>query len=168
MISVMSNNSVNDEILKKIIYLMLADDSADAPADSVKWAKNLFRSRAAAAVEPKKSLVSRVLAVLQIDLSGAQPAFGERSATASQVHQMFFQAGENGVDLRISKTETGLNVQGQVLGEGFANYVAKLGEFEAIASELSEFRFTEIPDGKYDLIIEAKGKEIVIEGLELN
>jgi hypothetical protein len=169
MILAMSNNS-NDELLKKIVYLMQTDDSADAPADSVKWAKNLFRSRVAV-VEPKKSLVQKVLAVLQMDLSGGgQPAFGERSASAltSPARQMFFQAGENGIDLRISQTVSGLSVQGQILGEGFANCAAKLGGFAAETSELSEFNFTEVPAGRYDLIFQTVEKEIIIEGLELN
>lgn len=164
MILAMSNNS-NDELINKIIHLMQTDDSADAPADSVKWAKNIFRTRAA---EPKKSLVQKVLAVLQMDLSGAQPAFGERSASASQTRQMLFQAGDNSIDLRISKSEKGLLVQGQILGEGFAGASARLGDGEAPVNELSEFKFTEIPNGKYDLVLRAAEREIVIAGLELN
>jgi len=164
MILAMSNNS-NDELINKIIHLMQTDDSADAPADSVKWAKNIFRTRA---VEPKKSLVQKVLAVLQMDLSGAQPAFGERSGSASQTRQMLFQAGDNSIDLRISKGEKGLLVQGQILGEGFADCTVRLGDFQAEANELSEFKFTEIPNGKYDLVLQTAEREIVIAGLELN
>lgn len=165
MILAMSNNS-NDELINKIIHLMQTDESADAPADSVKWAKNIFRARAA---EPKKSLVRKILAVLQMDLSGAQPAFGERSAsTLSQTRQMLFQAGENAVDLRISEEEDGFAVQGQILGEGFANCIAKLGDFEAKANDLSEFGFAQIPAGKYDLVLRAADREIEIAGLELS
>jgi hypothetical protein len=164
MIPAMSNNS-NDELINKIIHLMQTDDSVDAPADSVKWAKNIFRTRA---IEPKKSLVQKILGVLQMDLSGAQPAFGERSASVSPTRQMLFQAGDHSVDLRISKGENGLLVQGQILGEGFADAVAKLGGFQAATNELSEFKFTEIPGGKYDLILQTADREIVIAGLELN
>jgi hypothetical protein len=164
MILAMSNNS-NDEIINKIIHLMQTDESADAPADSVKWAKNIFRARAA---EPKKSLVQKILAVLQMDLSGAQPAFGERSATLSQTRQMLFQAGDNAVDLRISEEEGGFTVQGQILGEGFADCIAKLGDFEVKTTGLSEFRFTQIPGGRYDLVLQTADREIEIAGLELN
>jgi hypothetical protein len=164
MILAMSNNS-NDELINKIIYLMQTDKSADAPADSVKWAKNIFRTRQA---EPKKSLVQKIIAVLQMDLSGAQGAFGERSATLSQTRQMLFQAGDNAVDLRISEDENGFEVQGQILGEGFANGIAKLGDFQAKANELSEFKFTAIPGGKYDLTLQTVDREIEIAGLELN
>ena len=158
----MSNNS-NDELFNKIIHLMQTDDSADAPADSVKWAKNIFRTRVA---EPKKSLVQKIIAVLQMDLSGAQPAFGERSATLSQTRQMLFQAGENGIDLRITEAENGFEVEGQVLGEGFPNCTAKLGDFQAKANQLSEFRFSGVPGGKYDLVLQTADKEIEIAGLE--
>jgi len=143
---------------------MQTDDSVNAPADSVKWAKNIFRTRAA---EPKKSLVQKVLAVLQMDLSGAQPVFGERSASASQTRQMLFQAGDNSIDLRISKSEKGSFVRGQILGEGFAGGIARLGDFQAEANELSEFKFTEIPNGRYDLVLQANEREITIAGLEL-
>src|SRR5829696_5998646 len=106
MILAMSNNS-NDELINKIIHLMQRDESADAPADSIKWAKNIFRTRQA---EPKKSLVQKIIAVLQMDLSGAQAAFGERSATLSQTRQMLFQGGDNAIDLRISEDENGFEV----------------------------------------------------------
>lgn len=155
MILAMSNNS-NDELTDKIIRLMQTDDSMDAPADSIKWAKNIFRTRAAA--EPKKSLVQKILAVLQVDLSGAQPAFGERSATLSQTRQMLFQAGDNAVDLRISEGENGFELHGQILGEGFAGCVVKFGDLETRANQQSEFKLTGATSGKYDLILRTADK----------
>jgi hypothetical protein len=160
-----SSNNSNDELINKIVRLMQTDDSADAPADSIKWAKNIFRTRAA---EPKKSLVQKVLAVLQMDLSSVQPAFGERSATLSQMRQMLFQAGDDAIDLRITEEENGFDVQGQILGEGFANCIVRLGDFQTSANELSEFKFTAISNGKYDLVLRTEDKEIEIAGLELN
>ncbi len=160
----MSKNSTNDELIDKIVRLMRTDDAADAPADAVKWAKNIFRTRGA---QRKKTLVQKVLAVLQVDLSGGEAAFGERSA-ASQARQMFFRAGENAIDLRITKTESGLNLQGQILGAGFAGCAVKLGEFETIANRLCEFSFSGIPSGKYDLILLADEREITATNLELN
>ena len=100
MLLAMSINNSEKQILEEIINLMMKDDSADAPEDAVKWSKNLFRTRAAA--EPKKSLVQKVLAILQMDLAPNKAAFGERSAGTAQERQMLFQAGEsNAVDLRI-------------------------------------------------------------------
>jgi len=162
----MNNKNSQEDFLNKIVYLMQADKSEDAPQDSVKWAKNIFRSRV---TEPKKSLARKVLAVLQMDLSPNKAAFGERSASASQSRQMLFTAGENGIDLRITETEKGfLSIQGQLLGESFAGCTVKFGEFETRANELSEFKFREIPAGNYDLIFETDETEIVVRNLELN
>lgn len=152
----------NENLINKIVSLMETDSSADAPQDAIKWAKNIFRTRA---VEPKQSLMQKVLAVLQMDLSPNKAAFGERSASAGQSRQMLFQAGEISIDLRIAETEKGFNLRGQILGEGFANCTVKVGEFETKLNDLSEFSFTEIPSGKYDLTLQTDGKEIVIENL---
>ncbi len=161
-INVMSKN--NEQEINRIIYLMQRDKSVDAPTDAIRWAKNIFLTRA---VEPKKSVLEKVLAVLQMDLSPNRAAFGERSASASQARQMLFQAGENALDIRIAKTEKGFNLHGQILGAGFANCPVKLGEFEATANELGEFKLAKIPSGIYNLSVQKGEKEIVVEDLEL-
>src|ERR1044072_3629671 len=85
-------------LFNKAIAVMRADNSADAPADSIKWAKNLFRTRMTA---PRQTVAQKILAVLQMDLSQMSPAFGERSASSAVgAAQMLFQAGENSVDRR--------------------------------------------------------------------
>lgn len=160
----MNKDKSNEELINKIVYLMQRDESVDASPDLVKWAKNLFRTRIA---EPKKSVIERVFAVLQMDLSPGKAAFGERSASAAQVRQMFFDAGENGVDLRISESEKGFDINGQILGGDFANCTVKLGETETRAGELGEFKFTKIKPGKYDLIFRSGEREIFIQGLDL-
>lgn len=162
--SLMSKN--NERTIEKIIYLMQTDQSVDAPEDSVRWAKNIFRARAA---EPEKNLIEKVLAVLQLDLSGAKPAFGERSGAAAKTRQMLFKAGENNsIDLRINAGKNNFTLHGQILGEGFTNCTIKLGEFETRTNDMSEFKFNDIRGGKYDLILQTGTREIVIENLELN
>lgn len=161
----MNDKKSQEDFLNKIVYLMQTDEAEDAPQDSVKWAKNIFRARIQ---EPKKSFARKVLAVLQMDLSPNKAAFGERSASASQARQMLFTAGENAIDLRISETEKGLlDVQGQILGESFANCAVSLGEFETRANELSEFKFSEVSAGNYDLIFKTDEAEMIIENLSL-
>ena len=162
----MNNKNSNEDFLNKIVYLMQTDRSEDAPQDSVKWAKNIFRARRA---EPKKSFAQKILAVLQMDLSPDKAAFGERSASPVQARQMLFSAGENSVDLRITKNESGsLTIHGQILGEDFSNSVVKLGAFETTANELSEFIFTDMPAANYDLVFQTAETEIVIENLNLD
>lgn len=161
----MNKENSEEQTIAKVISLMQTDDSVDAPQDSIKWAKDIFRARAA---EPKKSAVKRFLAVLQMDLPPGEAAFGERSASASQARQMLFQAGENAIDLRISRGEKGFSLHGQVLGEGFENCTVKLGRFETTADELGEFRFNRVPKGIYDLTLQTGDGEIVIENLDIN
>jgi hypothetical protein len=158
----MSEN--NDWAINKIIHLMQTDESVDAPASAVRWSKNIFRARA---VEPKKSVLERIFAILQMDLPPAEAVFGERSAAASQARQMLFQAGENALDIRIAKTGHGFNLHGQILGRGFANGTVKLGDFETAVNEIGEFRLKEIPGGIYNLIVQGSEKEIVVRDLEL-
>jgi len=154
--------------IEHIIQRMLADKSADAPVDAIKYAKNLYRTRA---VEPKASIIQRVLAVMQVDLAPNRAAFGERSASASQARQMLFDAGENAVDLRVTAVTDGFDIRGQILGEGFEN-----GEIEIVNSEISvkvkidktsAFKVPGLPAGKYSLTVRGKNAEIVLEQLEL-
>jgi hypothetical protein len=152
--------NTNDNLIEKIVYLMEKDKSFDAPKDAIQWSKNIFKTRA---IEPKKSFISKVFAVLKLDLAGGQPVFGERSGSASSLRQMLFQAGENSVDLRLSNGE----LKGQILGEGFGNAEVKLGEFVTMTNELSEFKFSNVPTGKYDLVLKSGEREVVIEGLEV-
>jgi hypothetical protein len=163
----MKNN--NEDLLNKIVHLMETDDSADAPKDSIAWTKNLFLSRAA---QPKRSIVQKVLAVLQMDLSPDKAAFGERSASsASDVRQMLFGAGEHQIDLRIAKANKAFTVAGQILGEDFAGAEIALftggKKFTAKTNELGEFRFENISKDKYTLSLTFKDKEIVIEDIEI-
>jgi hypothetical protein len=164
MLIAMSINNSEKQILNEIITLMQRDESTDAPQNAIQWSKNLFRTRAA---QPAKSFVQRILAVLQMDLSPNQAAFGERSAGTGEARQMLFEAGENKIDLRIKEDEKDFSIKGQILGEGFANSTIKLGGFETKTNELSEFSFTGVPHGKYDLTLQSNETEITIENLEI-
>ena len=147
---------------------MRRDESVDAPADSIKWASNLFRTRA---TQPKQSIVKRLSAILQMDLAPNKAAFGERSATASQVRQMLFRADESAVDLRIEPAKKGFSVHGQILGEGFAAVTVILSDdtntFRTITSGTSEFRFDNVPAGRYELLIQSEAIEISLKAIDI-
>lgn len=159
----------NEDLINKITHLMQSDDSADAPEDAVRWSKNLFRSRA---VKPKKSVVERMLAVLQIDLAPDKAAFGERSASVARARQMLFGAGANQIDLRIAPMNKAFRVTGQVLGAGFEGAEVKISDaektFTAKSNELSEFVFEKISKGTYTLTLQIRGKEIVIKNIVID
>ena len=160
--NLMSKN--NDQTIAEIIRLMQTDKSIDAPTNAIRWSKNIFRARV---VEPKKSVLEKVLAVLQMDLSPNKAAFGERSASSGQARQMLFQAGETSIDLRIKQEENGFSLHGQILGKGFADSTIKLGDFETKANELAEFKLANIQGGIYNLSVQSGEKEIVVQDLEL-
>ena len=148
---------------------MQRDDSVDAPADSIRWASNLFRTRAA---ESKPSLIKKLVAVLQMEIAPNKPAFGERSASTASIRQILYRADENAVDLRIEKVKKGFTVRGQVLGDGFAGAKATLSDdvktFETTANESSEFRFDEIPSGSYRLTVHGSKVEIELKGVDIS
>ncbi|HSI88970.1 MAG TPA: hypothetical protein VK918_07925, partial [Pyrinomonadaceae bacterium] len=82
------------ENIKKIAELMERDGSVDAPQDSIKWAKNIFRSRMPSTAP---SALRRIVALLHVDLLPGRQAFGERSAGATKARQMLFQAEDAAV-----------------------------------------------------------------------
>jgi hypothetical protein len=159
-------NSKDNKRLDEIVRLMEQDDSTDAPADSVKWAKNLYRTRFA-----KPSLVKRLVASLQIDLAPDKAAFGERSAGSGTARQMLFNAGENAIDLRITEVGGRVSIQGQMLGEGFngGGMAVSGSEFETSVKldEMGQFRIGNVTKGVYTLTFRSEEREIVIEEFEV-
>jgi hypothetical protein len=151
-----------------IIQRMLTDRSADAPADVLQYAKNLYRTRA---VSSKASIVERIMAVMQVDLAPNRAAFGERSAAGAQARQMLFDAGENAVDLRVTAVNNGFDLRGQILGEGFEGGEIEIANSESSVKEkidkTSGFKVSGLPAGKYGLTIRGENAEIVLEELEL-
>lgn len=159
--------SERDDNIKRIISLMQRDDSVDAPPEAIRWAKNLFRTgRAAAPQKSSGTLVERIRAVLRIDLAAGRPAPGERSA-AADVRQMFFEAGPNSIDLRISKAEDGFRISGQILGDEVEEAVVRFGDFTVRTNDLGEFDLGIVPPGRYDLTVSSATREILIEEIEL-
>lgn len=157
-----------ENLINRIIYLMQKDDSTDAPADSVRWVKNLFRSYPATS---QKSLVQKILAVLQVDFEPHRTIPGERSATASPERQMLFTAGNYQVDLRITKTKKVFSLKGQILGEGFAEVTVQLQgagkKFTTETNKICEFAFENIEKGVYDLKVLGNNQEIIVEKIEI-
>lgn len=154
--------------LQNILDLMQRDDSVDAPADSIRWASNLFRTRAA---EPSQSFVKKIAAILQMDIAPGKPAFGERSVSESKVRQMLFRADDNAIDLRIEPSKKGFTLRGQVLGTGFADATVTLTDDsktqETRMSETNEFQFDNVAGGRYELVIRSEIMEVSLKALDI-
>lgn len=154
--------------ITKILDLMAADNSFDAPADSVKWAQNLFAGRA---LDRKPSVLQKIKAALSVELAPGRPAFGERSAAASMVRQLLFNAEDNGIDIRLSKSRKTFELRGQILGGDFeganVNLCGEKISLDTIVDESLEFKFSKLPAGIFSLTIQTKDKQIVIDTLEI-
>lgn len=152
--------------LDQIIKLMETDDSVDAPTDSITWAKNLYRTR-----ERKPSLITRLVASLQMDLQPGKAAFGERSGSTGMARQMLFNAGEHAIELRVIPENSKSRIQGQVLGEGFAGAELRLSNSDlfqkTMLGEMSEFEIFDVSKGFYTLTLRSADKEIVIEDVDI-
>jgi hypothetical protein len=160
--------SESDEIiLEHIIQRMRTDQSVDAPDAALQYARDLYRARL---MHPKKGPFRRLVATLAADLRNGVPAFGERSTEVATARQLLFEAEENAIDLRISVGQSGFDLRGQVLGDGFAvGEVEIVGpgiRAETVLHDFSTFTFMSLPAGEYNLLI--KGKTVVISLVSLN
>lgn len=158
-----------EQRLEHMIRRMQTDTAVDAPADTINYVKNLYRTRMTA---PAKSVLERVMAVLRVDLAPNRAAFGERSTGDGQARQMLFDSGDNAVDLRIKATDKGFELRGQVLGSGFEKgEIEVLGPQNMIRAELSEasqFDLTGLPSGDYSISVKGSDKELFIDQLILS
>jgi len=158
-------NNAHEQKLEHIISRMQADRSVDAPADALKYVKNLFKTRA-----PEPSLMTRIVAVLKVDLAPNRAAFGERSG-GGEARQMLFESGDNAVDIRIAVVDGGFDIRGQILGDGFASGDAGVENSgfstSSVIDDIGGFRLSSIPAGEYSLTLRDGKSEIVIEGLKL-
>lgn len=161
-------SSLLEQRLDKIVSLMRSDRSADAPADAIKYAKGLMRSRISAA-EP--GIVERIVAVLKMHLEPGKPAFGERSASAASARQMLFDAGIYAVDIRITKTGTSYELRGQIIGGETAGGETTSAEIrltkrtktlQTRTDEFGGFRFEKLSAGDCEIAVVLDGKELVI------
>jgi hypothetical protein len=94
-----------------ILQRMASDRSVDAPADSIKYARDLFRMRAS---QLQPTILERVFAVLSLDLAPNRAAFGERSTSAAHVRQMLFESGDNAIDIRVTGEDSRFEIKGQI------------------------------------------------------
>ncbi len=165
----MAMKNTEENRLEHIARRMEQDKSEDAPADSIRYAMNLFRTRAA---EPKASVIQRVLAVMSVDLAPNRAAFGERSTGTQGVRQMLFEAGENSIDLRFEKNGAKFTLTGQILGTGFESAVIEItnatSSYTGQTNAMSEFKIENVAMGTYILALTGKDKALVIENFKID
>jgi hypothetical protein len=84
---------------------------------------------------------------------------------------MLFEAGDNAIDIRIVESGESLEVRGQIIGDGFENGEIFLdgngAAYSAELNEISEFSLRQVARGAYRLTVRGRGKEIVVEDIDL-
>jgi hypothetical protein len=154
--------------LERVVHLMRADESFDAPPELLARAVNLFRPRAVAHQAP--SFVERIVAALSFDSLQMRPAYGVRSGQAA-ARQLLYSAGENDIDLRVAPSGEEWVVSGQVLGTdcagGEIELKGALGEARAALNEQCEFRLPPVPSGTYSLRLRLTNTEVEVPELQL-
>lgn len=153
--------------LDHIISRMQSDTSVDAPADLIKFARNVFVQRS---FEKAPSMLERIVAVLRMDLAPNRAAIGERSAGGSAARQMLFDAGDSAIDLRVTPNGDAFDIRGQHIGDLSAETVrleSANDHFTSQNDELKGFEFKSVPAGNYRLTISFATTEIVIDEITL-
>ena len=155
------------QALRQTIGLMRTDDVEDAPANLVKYAKNMFTGRSASR---GPSRLARVLASLTFDSLTAKPAFGLRSG-ASSGRQLVYSTEIADVDLRVSPQSGEWEIAGQILGssqaQGRVNLESESFSTSVDLNELAEFGFQSVPSGIYRMFVHLPELEIEIPPLQL-
>lgn len=151
--------------IEQAIQLMKSDTSEDAPGYVVAAALMAFRSR----TPPRESGLRRILAALKFDSSNLTPAFGLRSSAQTE-RQMIFSAGDNELQLQISRTGEEWLIAGQVLGNCSGGHIELRGaDFTLLTglNELCEFTLPLVSSGSYGLTLKMGEAELYIPDLRL-
>lgn len=154
------------EELRKVVNLMGADKTEDAPRDAIARAVNVFRLPAERR-EPSRSIV----ASLAFDSFTLAPAYGVRSGQTA-TRQLIYSAPEGDLDLRISSAGDSWTVSGQVLGTSCEGGAVELRTeagpaSAAVLNELCEFTLAPVPAGRYNLLLQLADFQLEVPGLNL-
>ena len=155
------------QTLRQTTSLMRSDSVESAPAELVKYAKNIFRQQLASS---KPSALNRILAALTFDSLTAAPAYGLRSQAGSG-RQLVYSTEAVDIDVRVSEESDEWQIAGQVPGMlctgGQVDLEGDNFSSKAQLNELCEFAFGSVPEGTYKLAIHLPDVIIEIPPLEL-
>jgi hypothetical protein len=162
-----SHCSAQLQTLRQTTGLMRSDVIESAPAELVKYAKSIFRQRAA---NPKPSALRRIVAALTFDSLTATPAYGLRSQ-AGGGRQLVYSTDTVDIDVRVSAENEEWQIAGQVPGSlcESGEVTLESDSFSATAklSELCEFSFSSVPEGTYKLSVQLPDVTIETPPLEI-
>lgn len=153
--------------LERLIRLMRADDSVDAPEHVVARAVRVGRRPAPA---QQQGALRRLITLLSSDSWRAPgAAIGMRSLQAWP-RALLLKAGDRELDLQVGPRGERWQLSGQVLGPEAPGTVTLSGPGDQVAvqlSELGEFALPPVPAGHYTLTVTQNDLEIVVPNLEI-
>jgi hypothetical protein len=155
------------QTIRQTTSLMRSDVIESAPAELVKYAKNIFRQ----GVAPQKpSTLSRIVAALTFDSLTAAPAYGLRSQPGVG-RQLVYSTETIDIDVRVSAENDEWQIAGQVPGSLCTSGEVTLESDSFSASTkltgLCEFSFGSVPEGTYKLSVQLPDVTIETPPLEI-
>lgn len=173
----------DDEFAERLRQAMALPE---APADWIQRAidagprpsANAVGGAVAAAAGFVRAAARRVVGLLEFD-SWAGPALAtDLRGARSETRQLLFNAEGRDIDLRLNPSTGGFSLTGQVLGPDESGLVLLQPESTASAASstasatvpldaLGEFRFDDMAAGRYRLVLQLGGDEIVLSPIEL-
>lgn len=155
------------QTIRQTTGLMRSDEIESAPAELVKFAKDIFRRRTAVR---NPSTLKRIIAVLTFDSLSAAPAYGLRSQ-ADSGRQLVYSTETVDIDVRVSPENEEWQIAGQLPGSlcesGEVNLEGEKFSATAKLNQLCEFSFSSVPGGTYKLALHLPDVIIEIPPLEL-
>jgi hypothetical protein len=157
--------------VENTIFAMQTDKLEEVPTHILERTFDLLNERKkVAATSEKASFLKKIVAVFTDESSNLTPIFGLRSKQTENSKRFWLQAEDAEIDLRLDKSDEKWKVAGQVFGEvtgGEAFLQSNENVFTTELSELCEFSFSEIPNGKYRLFIYFRETEIEIPAINI-
>lgn len=173
----------NHQWLSEIVRLKTEDESFDAPEELIQWSVAQFRVQAAG-FAPKPSRLRQLIAELTFDSLTAERLVGVRSELAGAEiagpRRLLYHVEGYDVDLRFERAKGSASEEmvGQVLPE--QKPIAPSDEFTirlmkderevnlSRADANGMFVFSQVPDGVFDLKIEAAEGEILVNRINIS
>jgi hypothetical protein len=149
---------------------VLAEALSSAPREWVARAARIPRDMVA-------GIAREIVAVLACDTFRSPSAAGTRSARSHDARQILFRAGDFDVDLRVAPSGADrVRLSGQLFysGDGDADerttgaallLTGRGAALERRTGALGEFSFESVPDGDYDLTIDAGTARLLVESV---
>lgn len=154
----------------QLMSVMRNDLSEDAPSYAIASLLRAFDETTQPVAKAKRTAGDIIRGILRLDSLNLGPAFGLRSASASQSRQLLYSINGGTLDLRVASTKAGFDLTGQVLGligggTVMLESASTLAESSIDADGM--FRFKDVASGTYKLSLKTGDDHCQIDDIQL-